>query len=116
MFAIVGGWKSSLRNVACCGHVLVSGYYLFALIKATKVRFSDEGVYCAQAPYPGGVFIEHGTFLKKMITAQWFLICPLTCMATSGMKEIHREEDDPRHRKNILPHKLPTNDEPSIVN
>ena len=67
LLAIIGGWKTALRNWACCGHVLISGYYLFALIKASMVRFSDGGEYCANAPYPGGVFTEHGAFLKNMI-------------------------------------------------
>lgn len=110
--AIIGGWKVNLRNWACCGHVLASGYYLFAVILASVARFSDAGVYCALAPYPGGVFTEHGSFLKKMVTAQWILICPLTCLATSGMKEISREKSDPRHRKTAL-NELPTEDEPS---
>ena len=68
VLAVIGGFKSALRSWACCGHVLVSGYYLFAVIKATAVRFNSGGEYCAYAPYPGGVFTEHGAFLKTMVT------------------------------------------------
>ena len=103
LLAIIGGFKSVLRNWACCGHVLVSGYYLFALIKATVERFSSAGEYCAYAPYPGGAFTEHGAFLKQMVTWQWLLVCPLTFLATSGMKEIKRATDDPRYHANIVP-------------
>ena len=111
LFAIVGGFKSVFRSWACCGHVLVSGYYIFAIIQATVVSFKSGGEYCAHAPFPGGLFTEHGAFLKQMLTWQWVLVCPLTFLATSGMKEIKRAVDDPRHEANIVP----TEDQPSFT-
>ena len=54
-------------------------------------RFSAAGIYCSHAPYPGGVFNEHGEFLRKASISHWVLLCPLICMGTSGMNTIKQE-------------------------
>ena len=67
LFAIIGGFKPNFRIWACCGYCFAMGYYIFVAISTSLIRFSDAGIYCTYAPYPGGIFTEHGAFLKKMI-------------------------------------------------
>ena len=69
LVAIIGGFKPDLRIWACIGYVIAVGYYIYVGLITTMVRFDEAGVYCTYAPYPGGIFTEHGTFLKKMVIA-----------------------------------------------
>ena len=103
LLAIIGGWAPILRIWACVGYVVVAGYYIYVGTITTIVRFDKAGVYCSYAPYPGEIFTEHGAFLRKMVIIQWSLLCPLTCLATSGMTLVKREDSDPRSFKNTLP-------------
>ena len=91
LFAMVGGFVPVFRIMACCGYFFAAGYYIFVAIYTIMYRFSAAGIYCSHAPYPGGVFNEHGEFLRKASISHWVLLCPLICLGTSGMNTIKQE-------------------------
>lgn len=65
LFAMVGGFVPIFRIMACCGYFFAAAYYVFVAIYTTIWRFNAASIYCTHAPYPGGIFNEHGEFLRK---------------------------------------------------